>query len=304
LAYTLGSRTLNKIGIVGSGQIGPDIALHMSKVLEPEGVAVVVVDIAAEPLRAGRLKLDKKVDKGVETKAFTTEQARALKDNVTFTEDYDALRGADLVIEAATEDLELKRRIFAQVEDLVASDALLASNSSHLEPERIFEQARDATRALVIHYFFPAERNPLVEIVPSETTREDVSAWLLAFYEAIGKVPIRVVSRYGYAIDPIFEGLFQAAALAVEEGLGTVKEVDSVARKVLGLGIGPFTAMNLTGGNPITSHGLDESHHRVNSWFEAPAILKEAMASGEAWDVPAARMSRSTPSGPKSSKSA
>ena len=286
MAYTLGSRSLNKIGIVGSGQIGPDIALHMSKVLEPESVSVVVVDIASEPLRAGRLKLDKKVDKGVETKAFTPEQARALKDNVTFTEDYETLRGADLVIEAATEDLELKRRIFAQLEDLVSADGILASNSSHLEPERIFEQAREASRALVVHYFFPAERNPLVEIVPSEKTGEDVSAWLLAFYEAIGKVPIRVGSRYGYAIDPVFEGLFQAAALAVEEGLGSVKEVDSVARKVLGLGVGPFTAMNLTGGNPITSRGLDEAHHRVNPWFAAPRILKDAMASGEAWDVP------------------
>ena len=286
MAYTLGSRTLNKIGIVGSGQIGPDIALHMSKVLEPVGVSVLVVDIAPEPLRAGRLKLDKKVDKGVATKAFTPESARAMKDNVTFTDNYEALRGADLVIEAATEDLELKRRIFAQLEDLVSADGILASNSSHLEPERIFERVRGASRSLVIHYFFPAERNPLVEIVPAEKTGEDVAAWLLAFYEAIGKVPIRVGSRYGYAIDPVFEGLFQAAALAVEEGLGSVKEVDSVARKVLGLGVGPFTAMNLTGGNPITSHGLDEAHHRVNPWFETPAILKDAMASGEAWDVP------------------
>ena len=96
MAYTLGSRTLNKIGIVGSGQIGPDIALHMSKVLEPESVGVVVVDIASEPLRAGRLKLDKKIDKGVESKAFTPEQARAMKENVTFTQDYEALRGAVL----------------------------------------------------------------------------------------------------------------------------------------------------------------------------------------------------------------
>ena len=287
MAYTLGSRTLNKIGIVGSGQIGPDIALHMSKVLEPEGVSVVVVDIAPEPLRAGRLKLDKKVDKGVATKAFTPERARAMKDNVTFTEDYEALRGADFMIEAAAEDLELKRRIFAQLEDLVSADGILASNSSHLEPERIFERVRGASRSIVIHYFFPAERNPLVEIVPAEKTGEDVAAWLLVFYEAIGKVPIRVGSRYGYAIDPVFEGLFQAAALAVEEGLGSVKEVDSVARKVLGLGVGPFTAMNLTGGNPITSHGLDEAHHRVNPWFETPAILKDAIASGEAWDVPA-----------------
>ncbi len=138
----------------------------------------------------------------------------------------------------------------------------------------------------MVHYFFPAERNPLVEIVPGEETSEEVAAWLLDFYEAIGKVPIRVESRYGYAIDPIFEGLFQAAALAVEEGLGTTREVDDVAREVLGLAVGPFTAMNLTGGNPITAHGLDEMSQRVNPWFRTPEIMKKAMAMGTPWDVP------------------
>ncbi len=287
MAFTIGSRTLKKIGIVGSGQIGPDIALHMSKVLEPDGVSVIVVDIAPSALSAGRAKLDKKVDKGIETSAFTPEQGSTIKANVTFTEDYEVLRDADLVIEAATEELGLKQRIFAQVENLAASDAILASNSSHLEPERIFAEVREPSCSLVIHYFFPAERNPVVEIVPAEASSDDVVDWLLAFYEAIGKVPIRVRSRYGYAIDPIFEGLFQAAALAVEEGLGTVKEVDWVARKALGLGVGPFTAMNLTGGNPITAHGLDQAHERVSSWFKTPTLMKDAIAAGEAWDVPA-----------------
>ena len=287
MAFELGSRSLEKVGIVGSGQIGPDIALHMTKVLETDGVEVVVVDIAPEALEAGRAKLDKKVDKGVETKAFSPEQGAAMKSNVVFTEDYEALRNADLVIEAATEDLDLKQRIFGQVENLAAPDGVLASNSSHLEPERIFEKSRAAERALVTHYFFPAERNPLVEVVPSDKTDGAIVDWLLAFYEAIGKVPIRVASRYGYAIDPIFEGLFQAAALAVEEGLGSTKEVDSVARRALGLGVGPFTAMNLTGGNPITAHGLDVAHERVDAWFKTPALMKEAMTSGKPWEVAA-----------------
>jgi enoyl-CoA hydratase/3-hydroxyacyl-CoA dehydrogenase len=272
---------------VGSGQIGPDVALHMAKVLAPGGVPVVVVDIAPKALDAGRAKLAKKIDRGVETGAFTSEQGVAMKANVTFTEDYGSLRDADFVIEAATEDLEVKRRIFSQLENLATRDAILASNSSHIEPERIFEELRDPSRASVVHYFFPAERNPLVEIVPGEETAEDVVLWLLDFYEAIGKVPIRVESRYGYAIDPIFEGLFQAAALAVEEGLGTTREVDEVAREALGLGVGPFTAMNLTGGNPITAHGLDEMSQRVNPWFRTPEILKKAMAMGTPWDVPA-----------------
>jgi len=287
LPFVLGSRSLNRVGIVGSGQIGPDIALHMTKVLARLGVAVVVVDVAPKALDAGRAKLAKKIDRGVEAGAFTPEEGAAMKANVTFTEDYGSLQDADFAIEAATEDLEVKRRIFSQLENLAARDAILASNSSHLEPESIFEELRDPSRASVIHYFFPAERNPLVEIVPGEGTTEDVVSWLLDFYEAIGKVPIRVESRYGYAIDPIFEGLFQAAALAVEEGLGTTREVDDVAREALGLGVGPFTAMNLTGGNPITAHGLDEMSQRVNPWFRTPELLRKAIAMGTPWDVPA-----------------
>jgi enoyl-CoA hydratase/3-hydroxyacyl-CoA dehydrogenase len=286
LAFVLGSRSIERIGIVGSGQIGPDIALHMTKTLETKGVAIIVVDVAPKALDIGRAKLARKVDKGVETGAFSPEQGAAMKANVTFTEDYGSLQDADLVIEAATEDLEVKRRIFAQLENLAARDGILASNSSHLEPERIFDEVRNPGRTAVVHYFFPAERNPLVEIVPGASTEEGVVSWLLAFYEAIGKVPIRVGSRYGYAIDPLFEGLFQAAALAVEEGLGTTREVDEVARQTLGLGIGPFTAMNLTGGNPITAHGLDELHERANPWFRTPDLLKKALAMGTPWDVP------------------
>ena len=285
MPYTDGTRSIARLGVVGSGQIGPDIALHMSKVLHEHGVAVVVVDVAAPALEAGRRKLDGKVDRAVETGAFTPEQAAAIKAGVRFTSDYAELDGAGFVIEAASEDLGLKRRIFAELEERAAPDAVLASNSSHLEPERVFAELRDASRALVIHYFFPAERNPLVELVPAGATAGPLVAWLLRFYERIGKVPLRIGSRYGYAIDPIFEGLFQAAALAVEEGLGGVREVDAVARRALGLGVGPFTAMNLTGGNPITAHGLDELHERVHPWFRTPALMKSAMASGEAWEV-------------------
>ncbi|MEM8885950.1 MAG: 3-hydroxyacyl-CoA dehydrogenase/enoyl-CoA hydratase family protein [Planctomycetota bacterium] len=285
MAYTLGTRSLNKIGIIGSGQIGPDIALHMTKVMQPFEVPVVVVDVAEAALTAGRAKLEKKIDKGVETGAFKPERARAMKDNTTFTDDYEQLRGADLVIEAASEDLRIKRLIFGQLEGIVADDAMFASNSSHMEPEVIFGEAKHKARTCVIHYFFPAERNPMVEIVPSADSDAAMIDWLMSFYEEIGKVPIKVGSRYGYAMDPIFEGLFHAAALCVEEGLGTVKEVDAVARKVLGQGVGPFTAMNLTGGNPLTFVGLQHYHDKLYPWFKPTKLMEGVMETGEAWDT-------------------
>jgi len=287
MAYTLGNHTLNKVGIIGSGQIGPDIALHMTKVMQPFDVPVVVVDVAEAALTAGRAKLEKKIDKGVETGAFKSDRARAMKDNTLFTSDYQELAGADLVIEAASEDLGIKRKIFAQLEDIVGEDAMLASNSSHMEPEVIFGEASRKERACVIHYFFPAERNPMVEIVPSGESDPAMIAWLMGFYEEIGKVPIKVGSRYGYAMDPIFEGLFHAACLCVEEGLGTVKEVDAVARKVLKQGVGPFTAMNLTGGNPLTYVGLQHYHDKLYPWFKPSKLMEAQMEKGEPWPVAA-----------------
>ena len=180
---------------------------------------------------------------------------------------------------------ELKRKIFAQLEPLCAPGAVLASNSSHLEPEVIFEKLQDRSRALVIHYFFPAERNPAVEIIPGADTDGKLVHTLLSLYEHIGKVPIRVGSRYGYAVDPIFEGLFLASALCVQEGLGTVKEVDWLARRALGLTVGSFTAMNLTGGNPLTDHGLEMEGRHLNKWFHSPPLMKQAMESGRPWEV-------------------
>lgn len=285
MAFQLRERTIRKIGVIGSGQIGPDIALYFTKVLAREGVPVVVVDIAEDALAGGKKKVEKKIGKGVESGAFKPEQAQAMLDNLTFTADYSELAGADLIIEAATEDAAIKGKIIEQLEEICGDETILASNSSHMEPEVIFANAKRPERGTVIHYFFPAERNIVVEIVPGAQTDSAVARWLMDFYEAIGKAPILVGSRYGYAVDPVFEGMFQAAALGVEAGWGTVKEVDVMARRALGLGVGPFTAMNLTGGNPITAHGLDQCHTKINPWFRTPKILADQLASGELWET-------------------
>lgn len=274
-----------QVGVVGSGQIGPDIALYFAKALHAEGTRVLLVDIAPEALVRGQEKIERKVAKGRDTGAFSPAVAAGILAAISYSTDDSLLADPGLVIEAATEDLAVKRSIFAQLEAVCGRSAVLASNSSHLEPGEIFAELRHRERALVVHYFFPAERNPLVEIVPADETDPVCTDRLMAFYEAIGKVPVRVGSRYGYAVNPVFEGLFLAAALAVEAGLGTVREVDAAARRALGLGVGPFTAMNLTGGNPITAHALDVMTHKIGPWFRVPRLLREAMASQQPWPV-------------------
>ncbi len=286
MAYEFQGRRFSKVGVIGSGQIGPDIALYFSKVLSRSGVQVVVVDISEEALASGKKKLEKKIAKGAETGAFSPEWAEAMRSSVTFTSDYSTLEDAEFIVEAATEDKALKNRIFKDLEGRCSKDTIFASNSSHLEPELIFESVEDKSRTLVIHYFFPAERNPMVELVPGKGTDPSLGIFLRDFYECIGKIPIVVGSRYGYAIDPVFEGMFYAAALLAEEGVASTKEIDAVARKALGLGVGPFTAMNLTGGNPITNVGLGHYTTRINAYFRSPEILQKAVADNSPWDVP------------------
>ncbi|MCA8972936.1 MAG: 3-hydroxyacyl-CoA dehydrogenase family protein, partial [Planctomycetes bacterium] len=209
-----------------------------------------------------------------------------VKGSIEYTTDYGRIAGANLVLEAATEDEAIKHRIFEQVERICDDHCILLSNSSHMQPEEIFVHLRNKTRCLVAHYFFPAERNPIVELVPGEKTDPALTAFLMDFYEAIGKAPIQVRSSYAFAVDPIFEGLVQCAILCREAGLGNEKEIDAVAVRTLGMGIGHFSIISSANGNSITDHGLDEMHTRLMPWFRSPPSLKERVRLGQArWDI-------------------
>jgi enoyl-CoA hydratase/3-hydroxyacyl-CoA dehydrogenase len=285
MAVEMFGRSIDKIGVIGSGQIGPDIALFFASNLSAKSIPVVVVDVVQEALDQGRKRIEGKVGKLAEKGKLKPEAARAITDGITWTMDYDALKGAGLVVEAATENVDIKHKIFGALEKICGPDTILASNSSHMEPEVIFAKMENRARTAVNHYFFPAERNIIVEVVPGRDTDPAVTDFLMKLYEALGKVPVKVGSRYGYAVDPVFEGLFQAAALCVEAGMGSVKEVDTAAQKALGLGVGPFTAMNLTGGNPITAKGLDDYTDKIHAWFKTPRLLKDALAAGRPWET-------------------
>ena len=287
MAFSFRGRAMSKIGVIGSGHIGPDIALHFVQMMHRYDIQVVVIDVVDSALEKGKAKLFKKVDKAGETGRLKAHEVESIKGHVTFTSDYGQLKGADWVVEAATEDLPLKRRIFKQVEELVGPEALLTSNSSHIEPERIFEELKHKERSLCTHYFFPAERNPAMEIIPGKDTKPELTEFMMRFYEMAGKIPVKVGSRYGYAVDPVFEGLMLAGIQCVEAGLGDTKQVDTVASKCLGLTIGPFAAQNFVGGNPISAHGLAEMNKRLNPWYRTPERLKKLVEANEQWEVPA-----------------
>lgn len=287
MSFTMFGRTIRKIGVIGSGNIGPDIALHFSQNLYSYGVPVVVVDILQAALDSGSKKAESKVNKTVEKKIYKKEEGEAIFRNILFTTDYGKLSDADLVIEAAFERSDVKHKIFAQLEETCPKTAILASNSSHIPPEEIFPNMKDKTRCLVLHYFFPAERNILLEIVPMKETDSALAEYLMKLYEFIGKAPIVVKSRFGFAINPFFEGNFLAGVLMAEKGLGTVKQIDTIIQKTLGMGVGPFTGHNLTGGNPLTQHGLSIYTSIIMPWFRSPKLLDDYVKTGKSWETPA-----------------
>ena len=285
MAYQYKNFNIKKLTVIGAGQIGPDICLHFAKVFVKDNVEFVIIDISPEALANAKAKIEKKISKGVETGAFKADMAEIMNKSITYSSDYNLIKGSGIVLEAATEDGRIKDLIFKQVEALTDDSCLFLSNSSHMQPEVIFRNIANKKRCLVTHYFFPADRNPVVEVVPGAATDPKITADLLGFYEAIGKVPIEVGSSYGYAIDPIFEGLCELAILCLEKGYGTIKEIDKIAQTTLKQGVGPFTALNLTGGNPITNHGLEEMRETHIAWFRSPKTLQEATANKTLWDT-------------------
>jgi enoyl-CoA hydratase / 3-hydroxyacyl-CoA dehydrogenase len=285
MAFTLFGRTIRKIGVIGSGNIGPDIALHFSQNLYSYGVPVVVVDILQTALDAGSKKAQAKMAKAAEKGILKKDVTDAVLKNMLFTTDYGKLSDADLVIEAAFERADIKYKIFAQCQTVCPKTAIFASNSSHMEPEVIFQKMEDKGRCLVLHYFFPAERNILLEIIPAKETDPFLTEYLIKLYEFIGKAPILAKGRYGYAVNPVFEGVFEAAALTVEKSLATVKQADLIAAKALKMGVGPFTAHNLAGGNPLTQHGLNEMHTKIMPWYRSPRILDDQIKAAKAWET-------------------
>jgi len=285
MCATLCDRTIDKVAVVGSGEIGPDIALHFTKELHDRDIPVVVLDIEAQALDRGRSRLQKKVEEGTTRDIYSEQAGESMIENVIWTQSADDLEGANLVIEAAPEEVDVKKVIYEGLEHRCPEDAILASSSSHLPPEWIFEDMMRPERAMILHYFFPAERNQLLEIVPGEETDPELVRWAQEFYEFIGKAPITSGSRFGYAIDPIFEGIVQTSMQLVEDGVGSVKQIDAAVQDLLGRENGPFTLLNKIGGNVIVEVGMNGAHEEIMPWFQAPDLLEEQIRSGEQWDV-------------------
>ena len=234
-----------RVAIVGAGSIGPDIGYYLKSAL-PD-LALTFVDIAQPALDGAIARFADYARKAVARGKMTPEHADAVTRGVTGSVDYGALADADWVIEAATESLTLKRRIFAAVESHVAADAIVTSNTSSLPAARIFRDMRHPERATVTHFFAPAWRNPAVEVIDWPGVQATLVDHLRRVFALTGKVPLVTADAPCFMLDRVFDNWCNDAALLL--GRASAAQIDTVAAEFVHAG--PFFVLNLAHGNPI-----------------------------------------------------
>ena len=233
------------VAVIGAGSIGPDIAYYLLAALP--GLKLTLLDIRQPAIDAALARLREYADKAVARGKMAAPAAARLLEGLAGSTDYDALAGCDWVVEAATEDLALKRRIFADVEARVGVDAVITSNTSSLPAARIFSELRRPERATVTHFFAPAWRNPAVEVIDWPRADPALIDWLRQLFCATGKLPLVTTDAPCFMLDRVFDNWCNEAALLLDGA--SAAEIDSVAGEFVHAG--PFFVLNLAHGNPI-----------------------------------------------------
>jgi enoyl-CoA hydratase/3-hydroxyacyl-CoA dehydrogenase len=262
------------VGVIGSGAIGPDLAYGFLTALAREPASkVFLVDIRKEALDAGVARIEGYLKKALARGKITPAAARATMEALRPTMSLRDLADCEYVLEAASEDLAVKRKILASLEDVVRPDCLVGFATSGLPRRLIAQEARHPERCFVNHPFFPAWRALPIEVVSSGDAA--LTARMIATIEKLGKVPVATADVECFAADDIFCNYISEAARIVEEGLATPAQVDAIVHGALGGG-GPFNVMDLTRGNLLTAkcQRLMQSAPTGTAWFAPPAILE------------------------------
>ena len=264
------------VAVIGAGTIGPDIAYYLKSAIP--GLTLHLVDVAQPALDAAVKRCRDYAAKAVRKRRMSQAQADVLA-NLHPTLDYDSIADVDWVLEAATEDIDLKRRIFARVEAIVRPDALITSNTSSLPAAQIFSALSVMGRATVTHFFAPAWRNPVVEVIrwPGiEPSLVDHLSWLFCM---TGKVPLVTDDVPCFMLDRVFDNWCNEAAHLLDRA--TAAEIDSTVSEYVQAG--PFFVLNLAHGNPIIIETntlqaeMEGEHYRpapifrsVDNWITVP----------------------------------
>lgn len=268
---------MDKIAIVGSGTMGGGIGY----VTATAGYQTSLYDPYPGILEKARAYHKKLVDRAVEKGRLTLEAANSYWGRVAYTGDLaTALHGADLVIEAAPEKMDLKKSLFQQVEELVTPAAILGSNTSSLPITELASAVADPGRVIGIHFFNPAPVMKLVEIVVGLNTRQETVDAVVEFVKNIAKEAVIVKDLPGFVTTRV--GIMQVseAILAYQEGIAEKEAMDKAMRLGYNLPMGPLALADLVGLD-VVLHVLDALFENYKDpRYRAPILLRKMVQAG------------------------
>ena len=234
-----------EIAVIGAGTIGPDIGYYLKSAL-PD-IRLYMVDIAEKPLQSAENRLVAYAQKAIDKRKMSAKKAKSVIDNIVYTMDYQQLADCDLIIEAATESIPLKQKIFEDIERIVREDTLITSNTSSIPADRIFSKMKKPERTTVTQFFAPAWRSLPVEIIDWEGGSREALNDLFWFFAQTGKAPIITDNAICFMLDRIFDNWCNEAAYLLDSA--SASQIDKVAEEFVFAG--PFFVLNMANGNPI-----------------------------------------------------
>jgi 3-hydroxybutyryl-CoA dehydrogenase len=264
------------IGVVGAGFMGSGIAESAARA----GLRVRVYEPNAAPLEQSRTRIAASVERAVRGGKLEADAAGELKERITFSSELHSLHGAELVIEAIVEDLEVKRDMFRTLDGALDDSVILASNTSSIPIAGLAAATHRPSRVLGLHFFSPVPVMKLVEIVVALDTADETIAKGEAFVEQIGKRPIRTKDRSGFIVNMLLVPYLMAAVRMYEDGFATREDIDEGMKLGAGHPMGPLQLCDFIGLDVLYAvcDSLYEEFKRAE--YAPPPLMKRMVALG------------------------
>lgn len=231
------------VGIVGAGAMGSGIA----QVAALAGHQVIIVDAYKDALNKAKEQIQRTLRKQVEKGTFTQQKSDSISGNISFSEDINSLNNCGLIIEAIIENLDVKQKLFSDLEKIVSDDCILATNTSSLSIVSIASACKKPERVIGIHFFNPAQIMPLVEIIPGLTTNENITIITKNLIDTWGKKTVLAKDTPGFIVNRIARPFYGEAIRIYEEGEYSFATIDWAMKTIGGFKMGPFELMDFIG---------------------------------------------------------
>ncbi len=235
--------TMKKLGVVGAGQMGNGIA----QVFAGIDVPVMMVDISEAALEKGLATVTKSCDRLVKKEKITEEQKSKLLGNIQTSTDMQAFSECDFIVEAATENLDLKLKIFKQLDEVAPKDAILCSNTSSISITKIAGATQRPEKVAGMHFMNPVPIMTLVEGIRGLQTSDQTFNSLRQATESLGKVFVEGRDMPGFIVNRILMPMINEAVYALYEGIGEVEAIDSAMKLGTNQPMGPLTLADFIG---------------------------------------------------------